>query len=69
MLDRPTSNAVRQRRHRLRQKSGEVMVTVGLSQDETAKLVRLRCLDDGKQEDRAAIVQAVHLLLASISDA
>jgi hypothetical protein len=60
-------HAARQRRYRKRQRNGEVMVTVALSQEETDKLVRLRCLDLDKLEDRAAIADAVHLLLAHIS--
>jgi hypothetical protein len=69
VLERPPSHAARQRRYRQRQRSHEIMVTIGFSPDETAKLNRLRCLDLDKLEDRAAIADAVHLLLAHILDA
>jgi hypothetical protein len=68
MLDRAPSpsHAARQRAYRGRQRNGEVVVTVTLSRAETDVLHRLRCLDLGKLEDRAAIADAVHLLIASI---
>ena len=44
------------------------MITVTLSEAETAKLNRLGCLDLDKLEDRAAIADALHLVLASILD-
>jgi hypothetical protein len=69
MLQRAPSHAARQRRYRRRQHNGEVMVTVGLSQEETDKLCRLRYLDLDKLEDRAAIADAIHLLLVNILDA
>jgi hypothetical protein len=65
----PNRHAARQRRYRRRQRNGEVMVTVALSPDETDKLTRLRCLDVDKLEDRGAIADAIHLLLANILDA
>jgi hypothetical protein len=68
MLERPPSHAIRQRRYRRRQRNGEIMVTVGLSREETDKLCRLRCLDLDRLEDRGAIADAVHLLLAHILD-
>ena len=67
MLERPPSHAARQRRYRKRQRNGEVMVTVALSREETDRLCRLGCLDLDKLEDRGAIADAVHLLLAHIS--
>jgi hypothetical protein len=70
MLQRPPSaHAARQRRYRRRQRNGEIMVTIGLSPAEVDTLHRLRCLDLDKLEDRAAIADAVHLLLANILDA
>jgi 2,4-dienoyl-CoA reductase-like NADH-dependent reductase (Old Yellow Enzyme family) len=67
MLERPPTAAARQRRYKLRQRAGVVMVTVGLSPDETAILRRQNCLtDDSQLEDRAAIADAIHKLLASI---
>jgi hypothetical protein len=45
------------------------MVTVALTREETDKLCRLRCLDLDKLEDRVAIADAIHLLLANILDA
>ena len=65
MLD-VTRNA-RQRRFRARLRAGEVVVTVSLSPEETDKLCRLRCLDAHQLEDRAAIADAIHLLLTNIS--
>jgi hypothetical protein len=69
MLDRPPSHAARQRRYRRRQRTGEVMVTVALSREETDKLCRLRCLGLDQLEDRGAIADAIHLLLTNILDA
>jgi hypothetical protein len=66
MLERPPSHAARQRRYRRRQRNGELLVTVALSPEETDKLCRLRCLDLDKLEDRAAIAEAIHLLLTNI---
>lgn len=59
---------MRQRRYRQRQQQREIMVTIGFSPDETATLHRLRCLDLDKLEDRRAIADAIHLLLANILD-
>lgn len=59
-------SAARQRRYRQRQRDGEIMVTIGLSEAETDKLVRLRCIDADKLENRTALIAAVHLLLAHI---
>jgi hypothetical protein len=68
MLERaPSPAAARQRRYRRRQRNGETIVTVALSPEETDKLYRLRCLDAHQLEDRAAIADAIHLLLANIS--
>jgi hypothetical protein len=66
VLDRPSSHAARQRRYRRRQRNGEIMVTVGLSQGEIDKLCRLHCLDLDKLENRGAIADALHLLLGHI---
>jgi len=62
-------HAARQRRYRLRQKNGELAVTVTLSQDETAKLQRLGCVDLDRLEDRAALAEGLHLLIATIVEA
>ena len=64
----PPSHAARQRRYRRRQRNDEIMVTVGLSREETDKLCRLHCLDLDKLEDRGAVADAIHLLLAHILD-
>jgi hypothetical protein len=67
MLHRPPSSAAaRQRRYKARQRQGEVVVTVALSPDETATLHRVGCLDLDRLEDRAAIADALHLVLAHI---
>jgi len=68
MLERPRRrpHAARQRRYRQRQRNGEVIVSIGLLPHETAILHRLNCLDLDKLEDRAAIADAIHLLLAHI---
>jgi hypothetical protein len=58
--------AARQRRYKARQRQGEVVITVTLSPDETATLHRVGCLDLDKLEDRAAIAEALHLVLANI---
>jgi hypothetical protein len=67
MLDR-ASSAARQRRYKARQRQGDVVVTVTLTSDETAVLHRVGCLDLDKLEDRAAIANAIHLVLANILD-
>jgi hypothetical protein len=67
--DRPPSHAGRQRRYRKRQRNGEAVVTIALSREETDTLCRLRCLDLDRLEDRGAIADAIHLLLAHILDA
>jgi hypothetical protein len=66
MLNRPSAAAVRQRRYKVRQRQGDVVVTVTLSPDETATLNRVGCLDIDRLEDRAAIGHAIHLMLAHI---
>jgi hypothetical protein len=66
VLDRSRSHAARQRRYRQRQRRRGVMATIEFSPDETDKLHRLRCLDLDKLEDRRAIADAIHLLLAHI---
>ena len=69
MLDRPhRRHAARQARYRQRQRNGEVMVNIGVSPHETAILHRLRCLDLDKLDDRQAIADAIHLLLAHVLD-
>ena len=45
------------------------MVTVELAPEEVDTLHRLRCIDLDKLEDRGAIADAIHLLLANILDA
>jgi hypothetical protein len=60
--------AARQRRYRHRQRCGDVTALVTFSQAETAKLNRLGCLTLARLEDRAAVADAVHLLLASIQE-
>jgi hypothetical protein len=66
MLDRP-SHAARQRRYRARQRERVVMVTVGLSPNEIDILRRLNCLtSDSQLEDRRALADALHQLLATI---
>jgi hypothetical protein len=69
MLERPhRRHAARQARYRQRQRNGEIMVTIGFSPGETAVLHRLRCLDLDKLDDRPAIADAIHLLLAHVMD-
>src|SRR5262249_29662872 len=63
-----TAHAARQRRYRARQRNGEVAVTVILSEAEIDRLHRQRCLDLDKLENRAAIADAIHLLIQSIVD-
>jgi hypothetical protein len=62
------SGSDRQRRYRHRQSCGDVVVTLTLSQAETAKLCRLDCLKITRLEDRGAIVDALHLLLDSVDE-
>jgi hypothetical protein len=62
------SGSDRQRRYRRRQHAGDVVVTLTLTEAETAKLCRQGCLDISQLEDRGAIAEAVHLLLDSILD-
>jgi hypothetical protein len=65
MLERPPSPAaVRQRRFKARQLQGQLVVTITLSPAETDVLYRIGCLDLDKLEDRAAIVEALHLAIA-----
>ena len=71
MLERPRRRqhaARRQRRYRARQRQRELVVTVALCPEETAKLSKLRYLSEAELEDRAAIADAIHLLLAHILD-
>jgi hypothetical protein len=63
----PRPHAARQRRYRQRQRNSEVMASIAFSPHETAILHRLNCLDLDKLEDRVAIADAVHLLLAHIN--
>jgi hypothetical protein len=62
------SHAARQRRYRRRQKTGVVMVTTGFSPEEINKLHLVGCIDLNRLEDRGAIADAIHLLLANIQD-
>jgi hypothetical protein len=64
----PRSHAIRQRRYRRRQRCGDVTALVTFSQAETAKLNRLGCLALARLEDRDAVADAIHLLLASIRE-
>jgi hypothetical protein len=68
MLHRPPSSpaAARLRRYRQRQATGRLSVTVELTQEETAKLCRLRCLTECELEDRDRIAAAIHRLIDSI---
>jgi hypothetical protein len=69
MLQRPTTaHARRQQRYRRRQRAQEVVVTVTLRPDEIDRLHRQRCLALDKLDDRAAIAEAIHLLIGSIQD-
>jgi hypothetical protein len=68
MLHRPPSPAAaRARRYRQRQRARRLSVTLELDQSETAVLRRLNCLtSDAELENRAAIAEALHRLIASI---
>jgi hypothetical protein len=68
MLDRAASHRVRMRRYRQRQRNREVSITLTLSEAEIDRLHRLRCLDLDKLENRAAIADAIHLLIGSIEE-
>jgi hypothetical protein len=59
-------HADRQRRYRLRQKNGELAVTITMSQDETTKLHRRGYLGEHELEDREAIAEAVVALIADL---
>jgi hypothetical protein len=62
------THAARQRRYRRRQQTREVVLTLTLSEAEVAKLHLLQCLDLDKLENRGAITEAIHLLLATIHE-
>jgi hypothetical protein len=63
----PSRHAQRQRRYRARQANGNVVISITLTPTETDTLCKLRCLDVDKLEDRAAIADAIHLLIESIA--
>jgi len=63
MLERPPS---RQARYRRRQRNGEVMVTLALTPEHTARLAQLGYLAEHELEDRPAIAAAIQLLIANI---
>jgi hypothetical protein len=67
MLEAPSPTAARQRRFRERQRNGEVVVSIALTPAEVDLLHRLGCVDLARLEDRAALVEALHLLLSNIS--
>ena len=69
MLDRPpTPAALRARRHRRRQRARRLWVTIELDPSETAVLRRLNCVtSDSELEDRSAIAEALHRLIASVN--
>jgi hypothetical protein len=69
VLERPpTPAALRARRHRRRQRACRLWVTLELDQAETAILRRLNCLtSDSELEDRGAIAEALHRLIASVN--
>jgi hypothetical protein len=46
MLDRAPLRRARQRRYRQRQRTGRIVVTVEITPEETARLCRLRYLDE-----------------------
>jgi hypothetical protein len=52
------------RRYRQRQAAGDVVVTRGFTQAETAKLCRLGYLFEHELEDRAAIAEAIAAVIA-----
>ena len=56
----------RQARYRLRQAMNCVHVGTDFTPEETAKLCRLQYLTENQLEDREAIADAVHELLAKI---
>jgi hypothetical protein len=68
MAPDPQSHAARQRRYQRRQRDGDTVVTVALSQQHTAKLVRLGCLALERLDDRGAIADALRLVLDAIDD-
>jgi hypothetical protein len=64
---KPTaSHCARQRRYLRRMELGLVSVTTDFTPEETGKLGRLNLLRDHQLEDRAAIAEALHALIASI---
>jgi hypothetical protein len=66
---RRAQHAAAMRRHRARERDGVVVVTLALTPDETAKLARLRYLEDHELEDRRAIAAAIRALIAGILEA
>jgi signal transduction histidine kinase len=52
----------------LRLVTGRLSITTEFSQEETAKLHRLRYLTEGELEDRDRIAEAIHALLGNIAD-
>ena len=68
---RPTApptegHRARQRRYLRRMELGLVSVTTDFTPEETGKLARLNLLRDHELENRAAIAEALHGLIASI---
>jgi hypothetical protein len=69
MLERPPKpSTLRQRRYKDRERRGDITVTITLSQAETAVLHAADCLGLHHLEDRSAIVDALHLLIANTPD-
>jgi hypothetical protein len=66
VLERSPSHAARQRRYRRRQRNGELLVSITATPAEVDVLHRLGYLDLGRLEDRAAIADALHQLVANI---
>ena len=59
----PSPAADRMRRHRERRRDGMRCVTVELRETEIDVLVRKGLLNQGRRDDRSAIVQALHVYL------
>jgi hypothetical protein len=55
---RSKAAAARQRRYRERRRRGDLIFLMQLTKQDIASLVKLGCLDEADQSDRAAVVSA-----------
>ncbi len=63
VIDRPTSSAERQRRHRERRAAGLRVVQVEVNQEAIARLISLGWLSEEEAQDRSHVITALENMI------